>query len=263
MITPHLSFTDYRAIDFLNWSALKGYSKTPAHYLEAVKNPMTQTPAMLVGSALHCMVLDGTEKFAESYAVAPVCDKRTKAGKELFNDFTAANGDKEILTPEQALIVYEMASSVLNHPTARKILTLCTQTELSVTWKNDETGLDCKGRIDAYNPTNGLVVDLKTTDDASPGAFARTVAKFAYHGQAAFYLDGMLSAGAYATQFLFIVVEKTAPFAVAVYVADESMIDAGRLLVSEYLARHAGCLATDTWPGYDIEVQTISLPPWA
>ncbi len=263
MIKDTLSFKDYRAIDARNWSSLKNYSKTPAHYLEAQNNPTQTTPAMLVGSAVHCLVLDGPAVFSGCYAVAPECDKRTKAGKELFAEFVAASEGKEILTPDQDKQVQAMAATVLNHPTARKILTLCTRTELSVTWWDDKNGLGCKGRIDAYNPTNGLLVDLKTTDDASPTAFARTCAKYQYHGQAAFYLDGMLSAGAYATQFLFVVVEKAPPFAVAVYVADESMIEAGRLLVSEYLCKHAECLATDTWPGYDIEVQTITLPPWA
>lgn len=263
MIKDNISFTDYRALDGINWSSLKHYDRSPAHYMEATMNPMAQTKAMLIGTAVHCYILEGPEQFHKEFAIVPPCDKRTKTGKADYAAFCAENPGKQMIDYEDGDTVVSMGEAVLKHPTARKILSLCTQRELSVTWNDVAAGLECKARIDAFNPANGLVVDLKTTDDAAPGAFARTCAKYGYHGQAAYYLDGLLSAGAYAAQFLFIVVEKAAPYAVAVYVAEEEMLESGRRLVADYLARHAECLESGIWPGYPIEVQSLSLPPWA
>jgi exodeoxyribonuclease VIII len=140
---------------------------------------------------------------------------------------------------------------------------MCGQRELSVGWTDETTGTSCKCRIDAFNKTNGLVIDLKTSDDASPVAFPRTCAKYGYHGQAAYYLDGLASVGAYSSKFIFVVVEKSAPYPVSVFLCDEPMIDAGRQKYQECLRLHAECSAADNWPGYSEEVQPLSLPSWA
>jgi exodeoxyribonuclease VIII len=263
MINATLSFDEYRAITACNWSSLKHMSKSPAHYQEALQNPPTQSPALLLGSALHTLALE-PNFFPERYAVVPPgIDRRTKAGREAFAEFEASAAGKAILTPDQDNTVRQMAAAVLRHPTASRLLSMCGQRELSVGWTDEETGTPCKCRIDAYSKGNGLVVDLKSSDDGSPAAFARTCAKYGYHGQSSFYLDGLQAAGAYATQFLFVVVEKNPPYAVAVYLCDEPMIDAGRLKYQECLRLHAECSAADNWPGYPEEVQPLSLPSWA
>jgi exodeoxyribonuclease VIII len=263
MINANLSFDEYRAITACNWSALKHLTRTPAHYQEAIQNPLPQTTAMLVGSAFHALVLEPVF-FPARYAVAPAgIDRRTKAGKEAFAEFEASATDKTILTADQDNTVRQMAAAVSRHPTASRLLSMCGQRELSIAWTDEETGIPCKCRIDAYAKTNGLVIDLKTSDDASLAAFSRTCAKYGYHAQSAFYLDGLLNAGAYSSKFIFVVAEKSAPYAVAVYLADKDMIDAGRLKYQECLRLHAECSAADNWPGYPEEVQTITLPPWA
>ena len=74
-----------------------------------------------------------------------------------------------------------------------------------------------------------LIVDLKTTMDASPDAFARTAANFNYPLQAAYYVDGLQAAGIASpdavTSFVFLVVEKTPPYGVAVYTLPEDAIE--------------------------------------
>jgi len=263
-IINDLGFEDYRALDAINWSSLKRYDRSPAHYREALLQPMSQTPAMLVGSAVHTLVLEGEAVYQERYAVAPEgIDRRTKAGKEAWAQFEQDSSGKDVLTADQNATICGMGAAVLAHPRAGKLLSLCMRKELSLTWNDFETGLKCKARPDGWAESEGLVIDLKTTDDASFSAFSRTVAKYQYHGQAAFYLDGLRAAGGRAEQFLFIVVEKTAPYGVAVFLADDEMLAAGRQRAAGYLSEHAECLAIGSWPGYPVEVQTLSLPPWA
>jgi exodeoxyribonuclease VIII len=103
------------------------------------------------------------------------------------------------------------------------------------------------------------VVDLKTTTDASPAGFAKSVATFRYHVQASHYLAGLHGA----ERFVFIAVEKTAPYAVAVYELDAAALAAGEQLRQRDIRVIADCQATKEWPGYGDDCQTLALPSWA
>jgi hypothetical protein len=111
-----------------------------------------------------------------------------------------------------------------------------------------------------------LLVDLKTTQDASPAAFSKACANFRYHIQAALYLDVVnahFGAQVY-KNFLFIAVEKSPPHQLAIYFADQEMIDIGRREYRADLATYQTCMEYESWPGYGAgEIQPISLPVWA
>ena len=110
----------------------------------------------------------------------------------------------------------------------------------------------------------GVIVDLKTTRDASPDGFAKSVAQYRYHVQAAFYSDGYKAAFGEAPRgFVFIAVETEPPYLVAVYVASETMTSRGRIEYQTDLDTFRECLATDTWPGYSSSPLTLDLPKWA
>ena len=122
-----------------------------------------------------------------------------------------------------------------------------------------------RGRPDALG--DNLIVDLKTAQDASPEAFARTAANFGYHAQAAYYLDGLRELGECDEDavFLFVVVEKTAPYGVAVYNLDEEALDAGRTVYQRAWQTMRQCRASNNFPGYSASrnIETLSLPRWA
>jgi hypothetical protein len=104
----------------------------------------------------------------------------------------------------------------------------------------------------------GTVIDLKSTVDASPAGFARAVARYSYHVQAAHYM-----AGTKCDRFLFVAFEKTAPYACAVYELDADAIARGRDLREHALETLASCIELGVWPGYATEVQVLELPRWA
>lgn len=245
-----------------SWSTLKFYDKSPAHYLHAVLNPPERTPAMLIGSALHCRVLE-PDKFPERYAVAPSgLDRRTKAGKEAWAAFEAESAGKEILTADQAEQVEGMAAALLAPGSvSAKLLARCEHREQTIRWNDLHTGLSCKGVVDAFG--EDFALDIKTTDDASSRAFSRALYNYQYHGQAAFYVDGLRLNGCPVSNFLFIVVEKTPPFGICAYACTEEVLGAGRLLYQRLLDLHSTCLAAEEWPGYPNMVQEIELPAWA
>ena len=63
--------------------------------------------------------------------------------------------------------------------------------------------------------------------------------------------------------FYFLVVEKTAPYAVALYELDAGALTAGRLLYQQALTRFTQCKQSSHWPGYPAEIQSLALPGYA
>ena len=114
----------------------------------------------------------------------------------------------------------------------------------------------CKCRPDWWN--GDIVIDLKTTQDASPRGFAKSVANFRYHVQQMHYLRGTNAA-----RFIFIAVEKEYPFAVGVYELDNDACGVGEELRQRDMQRIKTCKQRDEWPGYSNDISSLSLPPYA
>jgi len=165
-----------------------------------------------------------------------------------------AAGIEAVTAPEmeQALA---MAASVRSHQAAAALLR-DGKAEQSFWWDDTPTGLRCKCRPDWY--TGNTIVDLKTTTDASPRGFAKSVAQWRYHVQQNHYL-----AGTFAERFVFIAVEKTYPYAVGVYELDAAAALHGEAERRNNLQTIADCRAISEWPGYGNTIQPLSLPNWA
>ena len=256
-----LSNAAYHALDAVSKSDLDRIARSPAHWKYGERE---ETAAMRIGSAVHCAVLE-PERFATDYAVAPptsLCDKRTKAGKEQFAAFEEENAGKTVLTFEEGTLCAHLAASVRAHPRAAALLS-AGQPEVSAFWNDPEFNVRCRARYDWLTP-DGLALDLKTTQDASAGAFAKSCANFRYHVQSAWYQDGYLQAtGDLPLGFVFIAVEKTPPYAVALYELDGEAVDYGRALARRDLARYVTARELDVWPAYPDTIQPLSLPRWA
>ena len=110
----------------------------------------------------------------------------------------------------------------------------------------------------------GIIVDLKTTEDASPEAFAKSIARYGYHRQNSMYVDGVESStGDFVKGFVFVVTEKTPPYCTAVYQLDMQGVELGRDQYKRLLLDLADCKIKNAWPGYSNRIETISMPRWA
>lgn len=257
-----MNFTEYLAAPGVSQSQLKDLAVSPLHYHArhvAKMAPRETTAAMRLGSALHALVLE-PETFDSSYVVQ-TWDARTKAGKE-ERDAALASG-RVVLDGDDADDLRSMAAALMAHPVASRILAERVHTEHPIFWTDADSGLRCKARLDAVSAIGSAsaIVDLKSTTDASPEGFARQVANLGYHVQAAHYLDGWRACGGDAETFVFVVVEKSAPYAVAVYELDTEALAIGDMKRRSLLDLLAECRRADRWPGY--QTQTISLPRWA
>ena len=252
---------EYHAHPAISKSDLDLAHRSPMHYQYRKEHPQgSQTPALLIGSAVHKMVLEPST-FDEEFAVLDdAIDRRTKAGKEAYSTFLEQSAGKSILTQEIYQQAMDMADAVHHHPTARKLLT-GGKAEQSYFWEDLRTGLPCKCRPDYLRP--GFCVDYKTTQDASPEAFQRSAYRYRYNVQAYWYLHGLRLNGMQDLDFVFIVQEKEPPYAIAIYYADADTLKLGQIDAEADLEALSSCIHAGVFDGYTNEIQPLTPPRWA
>lgn len=258
-------------------SGVELINRSPAHYWEKYLNPNSQarkeTNAFAVGTASHTLILephlfdrdyflfDDSKKCDEIGGKNPRATSKYKAWKSLME---ASHPTKTPLPPKDYDYFRRLTDAVHSHTAARELLAegLAEQTVL---FDESITGASCKCRPDWLDLRHEIIVDLKTTEDASAEAFGKSALNYGYDMQAAFYLDGLLESGESiaANGFVFIAVEKNPPYAVAVYVAEAEAIKLGRRKYLQGLETYMECRRTGIWPAYGNDIKPLRLPHWA
>lgn len=261
-----LSNAEYHSLPEVSKSQLDEMARSPAHFHARCIEKLVareETDAMRIGTALHTAVLE-PERFVSDYVVRPKYDRRTKEGKLASDAFNREHADKTKLDDDDHALVLAMSHAIANHRAATLLFERSPLREVSYFWRDEDTGVECRCRPDAVLDGGRVLVDLKTTEDASPRGFARSIANYGYHRQAAFYLDGVEAVtGVRPEAFVFVAVEKTAPYVVGVYALDIDSIELGRRSIRRDLEALAKCRATNKWPGYCDAIEMISAPAWA
>ena len=238
----------YDQIKAVNQSTLKILlTKSPAHYLYATDNPSPDTPALVIGRAVHSLVLE-PHTFPDLYITSPFDSFRTKEAKEWRDRQTAA-----VLSQGDLATVHTMAQAVLALPQMKDWLGDY-QREVTKTW--EYRNIACKGRFDMLSPGGTHVVDIKTCADASPKAFARSAVNFGYDFQGAFY-----SLPTDANRVTFVCVEKEFPHVTGVYTLSPCFLALGRAKVDRAIDILQACRVNFQFPGYG--EQTLEVPAWA
>ena len=253
----------YHAAPALGSTDLKNLLRSPAHYKAAKEAPMA-SEALRVGTLVHECILE-----PDTWALRrdiPDVNKRTKAGKEALQKYYEVAGEEGWLPvdPDDRALCEGMRESAMAHRLVRSVLNAADKKEQSCFWRDvsvDPTGIDCKSRFDGLAP--GLILDLKTTQDASPGAFRNAVARFDYHVQAAHYCTGAHAVTGKWPDYAILAIEKKPPYACAVYQLDEDALSVGFQRRDEAIRRYVRCQQEGKWPAYPETVQTLSLPRWA
>lgn len=231
-------------------------------FVSRTQPPPEQTAAMRLGTLVHLAILE-PDVFATQCRVAPIVDRRTKAGKEIAAQFEAENSGKIIITNEENEITARIVEAVESSTKAKQLLVMDGDVETSIRWRDRESGIKCKCRPDKFS-SSGLIIDLKTTRDASPRGFARSCAALGYHRQAAWYLDGAREVLDANHNFAFIAVETAYPWTVAVYELDRDAIELGRNENRTAIMQVRDCMRSGDWrEPHEKRVNLLSLPKWS
>jgi len=246
-------------------SGLKLFARSPAHYYAAYLDPQRPerqpTAAMKLGTATHCAILEPERFNAEYVAMPEGIDRRTTAGKQAYADLLASGA--EVLAADDMASVMNMACSFRDNDISRALFDRSHSVEQSI--YATINGVSCKCRPDFITADRLLVMDVKTTKDASPEAFGKSAWNLGYHVQAAFYRRVIGAATGTTPDFIFGCVESESPHLVAYYSVPQYLLDYADGLIDTLLERYAECLAADLWPGYvaEIEMQELSVPGYA
>ncbi len=254
-----MTFEDYLAIDAVNISTLLHMAKSPAHYRHALMpGAGKDTTALAFGRLVHMAILE-PDRYAAEVAI---WDGGRRAGKE-WTAWQLANAGRVQATEDEHEQCIAMSAAVNGHRAAGAYLaSAAALTEQTVKWRHG-LGIDCKGRLDWVDPGQNLVIDLKTTRDATEFEFGRAAARYKYHTRAAWYADGCAARFGEMPGFVLIAVEKEPPYAVAVYRIGDQALDMGRNDYEKLLIQLKVCRERDEWPGICGDSETeLMLPEW-
>jgi len=255
-----MTATEYRESSGMNFSTLKHILDSPAHYQAALAEERKETQAMLFGTLFHALALEG-KPVAMQAAVKPVgLNLATKEGKE----WKADHEGQPIISCDDYQQIQRMHAALVANKDAKQLLESCDKRELPIF--ATLCGVPCKALLDACGEASGrkIICDIKTTDDASPQAFARKVANLHYDMQAAMYCD--IAALAFGwdeePKFFWLACQKDAPWTCVVYDADD-WLATGREKYRRALDTLRDCTQTDSWPQPFDGINYLIRPAWA
>lgn len=216
---------EYRATPGYNQSWLKTLLRGG---LSQANTRVKPNKVMEIGTYAHCAILE-PERFGEEYVRALDHDRRSKTNKKKWGEFDCVNRGKKVLKPKQYDRIISMQEAAQKHPELGPILKKG-YPEVSVFWKDPHSGLDCKGRMDWFDPEAQVIMDLKTVESAS---LERIPAYFSYMGlqfQAAFYRDGVEVVEGKSFRFIFAFIERNNDHRVTIVEVEPDVFTKGQLL---------------------------------
>jgi len=204
--------TDYYANRALSHSKLSCLAQNPMEFkMRYVDDPPTLPPkesdAFAMGHAVHCLALE-PDKFDERFAVAPKVDRRTTAGKAQWNDHLESSQGKIVLDEQDHADTIACVQALNNHAEFATIMAQPKRVE--VPFEFDLFGHRFKAKPDCIIDSMKLIVDIKTTEDASH-KWLYSAKDLGYHRQAWIYQHALSLETGIDYNFIFAVVEKPKP----------------------------------------------------
>ena len=247
---------NYFEVRALSASLAKQILKSPAHAKAALDRKFDPTPAQQFGTIVHGLILEPHRQ--DLYIVKPDgLDRRSKDGRAAYAELEATG--LPIISRDDEVRALKCRDAVFENELAREYLDQCTAREQELFWSG-YYGVPHKAKIDASRP--GLIVDIKTTADASPKAFSRSAINYGYHLQAANYKTAHAKEYGIEPQFVFIAVETVEPFGVAVYEFDDRALIEGDRAMRRAARIYKICDDANDWPKYEPVLNVIEFPSW-
>lgn len=263
----NMSIEDYHSGAGFSRSKLIHFNKSPLHfYHEAYGNAKKQKLADVIkksnplefGNALHTYVLE-RDDFDNRYIAMPKINRATTVGKNAYKDFQSKSEGKLIICGDALKEIEGMANAIDGHKDAKSLISGA-EYEKSLFWTDPETGILCKVRPDIWH--NNFICDLKTTQSGVYRDFQKSVYSYSYHIQAGMIQEALKHVlGIDMHNFIFVAVEKEAPYAVAVYQLDAMAISLGVAKFKNILQGIKKCQDENNWPSYPNSI--ITVPQWA
>lgn len=268
---PHwrgdLSNEEYHSMrSFFSSSQLKlGVTESWEAFRNQVTSPKPQvhTDAKLLGTIIHSAILE-PDHFTANYVVRPDFSSFGHANSNAFKaakaEWLSAHQDKIIVSQDELDMTRGIRDSIMKHPDAWPML-VGNSFEQSGFYHDPETSVPLRVRYDSYDQAGRVLIDLKSTVSVKKRDFAQAMMKYRYDLSMAMYGHGIeVIDGKGPDDYVFIAVEKTAPYHVAVYPMSKRAIEIGRDDYRFALENIEKCQKSGIWPAYQSEMEEIDLP---
>jgi hypothetical protein len=225
---------DYHAGVGISSSYIRRFGQSQLH---AIEHKQESSPNLKFGTAAHALIVEGQEAFDKEVRVltgSPYTKayKEEKAEYEEQGFIVLKEDDVNLIQSMKDSMVYE-GNAYLN--AKGKVA------EASIYWYEDD--VLCKCRPDMLCPplkepnsdNKIVIIDYKTTISCEPFSFNKSVKKYGYDMQAAWYRRGLLMAGYDVEDFVFIAQEKVHPYASKVFRITKEQMDFGWTMMESYL----------------------------
>lgn len=223
------------------------------------------TKAMDFGTSCHTAIFvdrDATKAFAIIPDDVLNNDGHKKGGAWL--KWKRENPDKHHLLASEGESWQEMWESIQENDAASKLLMgryAGAMEEFTIQWTYE--GIDLRCRIDRVIPT-WCLVDLKTIQCADEHDIQREMTDRKLFFQAAFYRWAWYLVSGKWLPFVFVFVEKVAPYRTVCRNMPEDWMDDGLEEALDGLRRLQACADEDYWPRhFDNEIRTIERPRYS
>jgi hypothetical protein len=198
--------------------------------------------------------------------------KNSACYKAEESKFLAANEGKYIIPDvgDQSFEVVEyMLESCYRDSTIQKLIKN-TEYQLSLFWTDEQTGVNLKTRPDICKRKKNVIVNLKTTNDGSPEAFSRELAKYDYPLQASIEMRGCVESGLMPQidNYFWLVVEKVPPFNATLYEFEQGDMHYSSDELDYLLRRIQRAREENLYPGYgdraanEYGILQANIPVW-
>ncbi len=266
-IYKDLTSEEYHAdTNSLSRSSIMTFKESPyrywAKYISADRPKEEPTPAMIFGSAFHCMILE-SDKFKDEFIISPEPVLLKNVGRARYDAYkenlAECENSHRITVPWLAYVeMRNMREAMRNHPNAMQLIEGAIY-EQSYFWKDEHSGLMVKSRPDILH--SNMVVDLKTVNNCSERSIQNAIIEGGYHVQMAMIKDGIFKlTGQVIDNFILLCVEKEYPYSIGIFILDKEYIEYGQITCKNILLEMKECRLTGNWPDY--QPQTLSLPKW-
>ena len=277
-VVEDMPSTEYHSLKAIGSSALKKFHNCPSTCFDEI----VTTDDMNLGSAQDAYSLVSPEYFKSHFIVAPdFGDQRKTENKQKKAEFCEmAEGLNLIVLPatvkaksfidedgtfSKEIPTMKAIEDVDNflfkeHPMTKRILRTGGQ-QVSMFWKDEDTGLPCKSRLDHFpDPEFRSIFDLKKC--AQIARFPWQIEELRYFLQAGHYSVGAERNNIDVEGFGFIAFNFGDPPQVRIVTIDDSETD--YFSTCKYLSKItirliSECQKANKWPRYPIPFETLSM----
>lgn len=254
-----MPFAVYAAAPALNGTALMHMRRSPMKYRHELDNPSPATPAMMLGTATHRLILE-PNKVGDFAVWGEAEDQKVRRGG-VWEAFKAAHAGRQIVTVDERDAMVGMAVAARKNLPIRKYADAKGKTEVSMFWR--EGGRRFKGRVDKIVTAGGpCIFDLKTTRDCHSWRFGGQAYALGYHCKMALYWRGYKTITGDDCRLRLGAIESKAPHESTVFRITPDVLLQGLEDLDALIKKVDECEQLNAWPAEHEEETDLLLPSW-